>query len=423
MKRGTPEHPKTLLMMFALKIPKPHACGILELLWHFTAKYAPTGAIGKYSDSQLAQQIGWEGDPMRLIEVLVDCGWLDRHPKHRLVVHDWHEHADNATKKHMGRSSMAFVSKPGKHVPPPGRTIYFIQASVSKHIKIGFTESAVETRLADLQVGCPEKLEILGSFAGTQGEEHSLHNKFAKHNVSGEWFRDCEELRSFLALKMSQRQPSAAIARQRRTARASAVAVAGALPSPAGAKRGAPTPPPPALPVAFGAQIQTTDEHVREGYALITELAKATGRDPMELIREASTIPRSGYYLLQLDGAKPEHLLRTVNRLRDMAKPYRDAAKAKAAKESGDPLDNLPAGARILTPEDIEKRLEKRREAINGRPGGGRRPEGETGPRPVEGGRGLEAPATAQERPAKAGGADPPGAVRSGIPRADDNAA
>jgi hypothetical protein len=47
MKRGTPEHPKTAHLMAALSIPRPYAVGILELLWHFTARYAPRGDVGR----------------------------------------------------------------------------------------------------------------------------------------------------------------------------------------------------------------------------------------------------------------------------------------------------------------------------------------------------------------------------------------
>jgi L-ascorbate metabolism protein UlaG (beta-lactamase superfamily) len=32
-----------------------------------------------------------------LVDALVESGFVDRHPDHRLVVHDWHEHADAPT--------------------------------------------------------------------------------------------------------------------------------------------------------------------------------------------------------------------------------------------------------------------------------------------------------------------------------------
>ena len=49
MKRGTPDHPKVakLASMIGLPIPwaLPYTVGLLEMLWHFTAKFAPRGDI------------------------------------------------------------------------------------------------------------------------------------------------------------------------------------------------------------------------------------------------------------------------------------------------------------------------------------------------------------------------------------------
>lgn len=110
MKRGTPDHPKTLALMDSLACPKPMAVGILELLWHFTARYAPQGDIGRWSDANIAAGVCWAGDPSALVRALLSSGWLDEHAKHRLVVHDWHDHADDATKKHIQRNELRFAT-------------------------------------------------------------------------------------------------------------------------------------------------------------------------------------------------------------------------------------------------------------------------------------------------------------------------
>ena len=60
MKRGTPEHPKMLLLASTLEINNYAAVGLMECLWHFTARYAPQGNIGKYTDEIIAHKIGWE---------------------------------------------------------------------------------------------------------------------------------------------------------------------------------------------------------------------------------------------------------------------------------------------------------------------------------------------------------------------------
>lgn len=94
MKRGTPNHPKTTSLAAALDFPRWGAIGILESLWHFCQAYARRGDVGRFSDRAISDSIEWRGDPSVLIRALVDTGWLDECPCHRLRVHDWPEHAD-----------------------------------------------------------------------------------------------------------------------------------------------------------------------------------------------------------------------------------------------------------------------------------------------------------------------------------------
>ena len=109
MKRGTPEHPKTYDLAEQLSICRTHAVGILELLWHFTAKYAIQGDIGKHSDQRIAEACGWEGPPQEFIQVLVAVGWLDEDEEHRLMVHAWAEHADNGVRLSLRNRGLEFI--------------------------------------------------------------------------------------------------------------------------------------------------------------------------------------------------------------------------------------------------------------------------------------------------------------------------
>ena len=90
-------------------MPIPHAVGLLELLWHFTAKYSPQGDVGKWDDQAIAEQLYWEGDPSTLIGALVACGWVDEDERHRLIVHDWSEHADEAVHFRLAKSRLRFA--------------------------------------------------------------------------------------------------------------------------------------------------------------------------------------------------------------------------------------------------------------------------------------------------------------------------
>lgn len=99
VKRGTPDHPKTKRLARILGLEDWGPVGILEKLWHFTAKHAIRGDIGKWSDDEIADAVGWRGDTALLLNALIDSGWLDRSERHRLIVHDWHDHADESVRK------------------------------------------------------------------------------------------------------------------------------------------------------------------------------------------------------------------------------------------------------------------------------------------------------------------------------------
>ncbi|HEV2175540.1 MAG TPA: hypothetical protein VGR71_18335, partial [Nitrospira sp.] len=111
MKRGTPRHPKVGRLAELLGIKVPTAVGILELLWHFTAEFAPQGDIGKYSDSRIeAAMLSWFRPKGKLILALIQAGWIDQDQVSRLIVHDWHDHADDSVRKRLTRHGLPFLS-------------------------------------------------------------------------------------------------------------------------------------------------------------------------------------------------------------------------------------------------------------------------------------------------------------------------
>ncbi len=112
MKRGTPRHPKVYDLLQALGLPlrsRPVVVGYLELLWHFTAEFAPQGDIGRYTDDRIEGALDWTGKRGKLIEALTTSKWCDKSSRHRLVVHDWDQHADDATRKKLIRANLQFV--------------------------------------------------------------------------------------------------------------------------------------------------------------------------------------------------------------------------------------------------------------------------------------------------------------------------
>lgn len=111
MKRGTPDHPKVVRLAKVLAVRRHVAVGLLEMLWHLTARYTPAGDVGKWSDDEIATALDWDQDPARLIGAFVGCGLLEPHPMHRLIVHDWPEHADDSVKLLLKRRDLSFVSR------------------------------------------------------------------------------------------------------------------------------------------------------------------------------------------------------------------------------------------------------------------------------------------------------------------------
>jgi hypothetical protein len=121
MKRGGPDHPKTLMLADILGVPKYAAVGLLEMLFHFTAQYAPEGDIGRYSDKRIATGMAWRGKPAKLLAALASSGWIDRMPTtspefattslefattssgQRWVVHGWSEHCDRSVLQRLHR--------------------------------------------------------------------------------------------------------------------------------------------------------------------------------------------------------------------------------------------------------------------------------------------------------------------------------
>jgi DNA-binding XRE family transcriptional regulator len=75
--------------------------------------------------------------------------------------------------------------------------IYFIKQG--DYVKIGFT-NRFKTRLNQLQVSSPIKLEVLGIIEGNKNDENNMHEKFKHISTNGEWFIYCDELKSYIDL-------------------------------------------------------------------------------------------------------------------------------------------------------------------------------------------------------------------------------
>ncbi len=104
-----------------LKLRKWEAVGVLEMLWQVTAMNAPAGDIGKFSDEDIAVQLDWAGDERELVTALIESGWIDRNDDHRLVVHDWADHAPNWIRASLKRHGRDFAAPGSMEAPQPSQ--------------------------------------------------------------------------------------------------------------------------------------------------------------------------------------------------------------------------------------------------------------------------------------------------------------
>lgn len=77
--------------------------------------------------------------------------------------------------------------------------VYFIQAGHGGPIKIGFSSTSVERRIIGNQVGCPQKIELLGVIEGDVSLEARFHKAFRSCALRGEWFNPHPHIMAFIA--------------------------------------------------------------------------------------------------------------------------------------------------------------------------------------------------------------------------------
>lgn len=105
---GTLTHRKTRKLARLMGCSMLAALGAVEGLLHVTAARTPDGAIGRLSNQDIADELFWDEDADALIENYIAAGFIDRDPTHRLVVHDWSEHADDVVHSRLARKRLWF---------------------------------------------------------------------------------------------------------------------------------------------------------------------------------------------------------------------------------------------------------------------------------------------------------------------------
>jgi len=75
--------------------------------------------------------------------------------------------------------------------------VYFVLSVMARAVKIGKSVNPLN-RLQVLQVGHPGELRMLAMQDGDERLERSLHIRFVKYRITGEWFRYEGEVRSYI---------------------------------------------------------------------------------------------------------------------------------------------------------------------------------------------------------------------------------
>lgn len=86
------------------------AIGTLELLWKYARLHRPAGDVGRETNLRLAKQLKWRHDSDWIIQALIETRWLDEHPEHRLVIHDWADNCPDYVHSKLANETLLFAT-------------------------------------------------------------------------------------------------------------------------------------------------------------------------------------------------------------------------------------------------------------------------------------------------------------------------
>ncbi|NCA74666.1 MAG: hypothetical protein EOM93_07505 [Gammaproteobacteria bacterium] len=92
-----PNHRKTLHLAALLKIPVPHAMGLMTSFWLWALDNAPSGSLEKVFPLAVAVAAQWNGDPEELVSAMRDAEYLELIDS-VLFIRNWEEYAGKLIK-------------------------------------------------------------------------------------------------------------------------------------------------------------------------------------------------------------------------------------------------------------------------------------------------------------------------------------
>jgi hypothetical protein len=170
--------------------------GLLECLWLFTQREAPCGDVGRFDDETIAIELEWDGNPTDLISSLAETGWLDKCGKHRLIVHDWPEHAPRYVHAQLKSRGWQFATKVSTEPSTEPSTDSPVEHSVEPPVErsVGWGTKPNLTKPLELPTeACPE-------VPSEPASEFSFETKHTKADQSGIWWLPQKELDRYVAV-------------------------------------------------------------------------------------------------------------------------------------------------------------------------------------------------------------------------------
>lgn len=84
-----------------------------------------------------------------------------------------------------------------RRATPKAGYVYFLQAEVTRFVKIGFSQNP-KNRIHGIKTACPEELAVLYIHEGDENLELAIHRSFKEDHHRGEWFRPSRGLLEFI---------------------------------------------------------------------------------------------------------------------------------------------------------------------------------------------------------------------------------
>lgn len=144
------EHKKTYRLMAELGVSKRDAIAIVHMIWWWCLDNAIDGWID-VPNIAIKTATEWEGDADKLVECLLNAGWLERHSEGGFTVHDWFHYCGSLAEKRLQRKHFREKKTGAVRRPKSSRPVAESRPTVSVSVSIPKDKDSNES------VGQPEQ--------------------------------------------------------------------------------------------------------------------------------------------------------------------------------------------------------------------------------------------------------------------------